>query len=48
MNETLKSVILELADEFRVLPGHGPESTMAIERVNNPYLRRIAQGLSAV
>ena len=48
MNETLKSVILELADDFRVLPGHGPESTMAIERVNNPYLRRIAQGLSAV
>lgn len=48
MNETLKSVILELPDELRVLPGHGPESTMAIERVNNPYLRRIAQGLSAV
>lgn len=48
MNETLRSVILPLPDDFRVLPGHGPESTMEIERVNNPYLRRVAQGLSAV
>ena len=48
MNNTLRSVILPLSDDSRVLPGHGPESTMEIERVNNPYLRRIAQGLSAV
>lgn len=48
MNETLKSIILPLPDDFRVLPGHGPESTMEIERVNNPYLRKVAQGLSAV
>ncbi len=48
MNETLKSIILPLSDESRVLPGHGPESTMEIERVNNPFLRKIAQGLSAV
>ena len=48
MNETLKSVILPLPDEYRVLPGHGPESTMEVERVNNPFLRKVAQGLSAV
>jgi glyoxylase-like metal-dependent hydrolase (beta-lactamase superfamily II) len=48
MNNTLKSVILPLPDDSRLLPGHGPESTMQIERVNNPYLRRVAQGLSAV
>jgi len=48
MNSTLKSVILPLPDDSRLLPGHGPESTMQIERVNNPYLRRVAQGLSAV
>jgi len=48
MNETLKSVILPLSDGSRVLPGHGTESTMEIERANNPFLRRIAQGLSAV
>ena len=48
MNETLRSVILPLPDVSRVLPGHGAESTMEIERVNNPFLRRVAQGLSAV
>jgi glyoxylase-like metal-dependent hydrolase (beta-lactamase superfamily II) len=48
MDETLKSVILQLSDESIVLPGHGPTSTMEIERVNNPFLRRVAQGLSAV
>jgi len=48
MNETLKSVILPLPDASRVMPGHGAESTMEIERVNNPFLRRVAQGLSAV
>ena len=48
MDETLKSVILQLSDDSRVLPGHGPASTMEIERVNNPFLRRVAQGLSAV
>jgi glyoxylase-like metal-dependent hydrolase (beta-lactamase superfamily II) len=48
MNETLRSVILPLPDGSRVLPGHGAESTMEIERVNNPFLRRVAQGLSAV
>jgi len=48
MDETLKSIILQLSDESIVLPGHGPTSTMEIERVNNPFLRRVAQGLSAV
>jgi len=48
MDETLKSIILQLSDESIVLPGHGPASTMEIERVNNPFLRRVAQGLSAV
>lgn len=47
MNETLKNVILPIPDEARVLPGHGPSSTMKIERGTNPYLRRITQGLSA-
>ena len=30
---------LELADDLRVLPGHGPETTVGAERSNNPYLR---------
>lgn len=48
MSETLRDVVLPLPDDARVLPGHGPETTMAIERVTNPFLLRIAQGLDAV
>jgi glyoxylase-like metal-dependent hydrolase (beta-lactamase superfamily II) len=43
MNRSLRDVILPLADDVLVLPGHGPASTMARERVTNPYL----QGLSS-
>jgi glyoxylase-like metal-dependent hydrolase (beta-lactamase superfamily II) len=48
MDSTLRDVILAIDDPTKILPGHGPATTMANERVNNPYLRRIAQGLSAV
>jgi len=47
MNESLRSVILPIDDAAHILPGHGPASTMGIERGTNPYLRRITQGLSA-
>ena len=47
MTETLRDVILPLSDDFRVLPGHGPETTIGLERVNNPFLVRVAQGLNA-
>jgi glyoxylase-like metal-dependent hydrolase (beta-lactamase superfamily II) len=33
---------LELSDEVRVLPGHGPDTTVGRERASNPFL----QGLS--
>jgi glyoxylase-like metal-dependent hydrolase (beta-lactamase superfamily II) len=40
--ETLKSSlrenILTIDDETGIYPGHGPDSTMARERVSNPYL----------
>ena len=39
MNRSLRDVILPLADDVLVLPGHGPASTMARERVTNPYLQ---------
>ena len=48
MDSTLRDVVLGIDDFTKILPGHGPATTMASERVNNPYLRRIAQGLSAV
>jgi len=31
--------LLALPDETRVLPGHGPETTIARERMTNPFLR---------
>jgi len=47
MNSSLLNVIMPLPDEAMVYPGHGPSSTMRIERATNPYLHRIAQGLKA-
>ncbi len=46
MTETLRNVILPLTDDCRILPGHGPESTMARERVNNPFLIRVTERLN--
>lgn len=43
MERSLREVVLPLADSTLVLPGHGPATTMARERVGNPYL----QGLTA-
>ncbi|MCH8629225.1 MBL fold metallo-hydrolase [Arsenicicoccus piscis] len=42
MQRSLRDVVLPLADDTLVLPGHGPATTMARERATNPYL----QGLS--
>lgn len=36
---TLRERILTLPDEVRVLPGHGPETTIGFERAHNPCLR---------
>lgn len=38
------SRLLSLGDGWRVLPGHGPETDLARERVANPYLRGISHG----
>ena len=39
MKKTLKNKILPLQDELIVLPGHGPQTTIARERKKNPYLQ---------
>jgi hydroxyacylglutathione hydrolase len=39
MNESLKNVILPMADDIIVLPGHGPQTTIGQERLTNPFLR---------
>jgi len=42
MNRSLRDVVLALADDVLVLPGHGPATTMARERATNPYLQGLA------
>ena len=37
--ESIQSRLLTLADETRVLPGHGPATTIGEERQNNPFLQ---------
>ena len=32
--------ILPIGDDFALLPGHGPTTTIAAEKANNPYLQR--------
>ena len=39
MRKTLRERILTLPDDLNVLPGHGRQTTIAIERVRNPYLQ---------
>lgn len=39
MRNTLKEKIIKLRDGLYVYPGHGPFTTMKVEKENNPYLR---------
>jgi glyoxylase-like metal-dependent hydrolase (beta-lactamase superfamily II) len=39
MRKTLRERILTLPDSLNVLPGHGGQTTIGIERVRNPYLQ---------
>jgi glyoxylase-like metal-dependent hydrolase (beta-lactamase superfamily II) len=41
MEETLRKKVAPLSDLLQVLPGHGPETTMAFEKKNNPYLKSL-------
>jgi glyoxylase-like metal-dependent hydrolase (beta-lactamase superfamily II) len=36
--KSIREKVLSLPDETRLLPGHGPESTVGHERVHNPFL----------
>jgi glyoxylase-like metal-dependent hydrolase (beta-lactamase superfamily II) len=40
MRRSLRQVVLALDDDWGVWPGHGPATTMATERADNPYLNR--------
>jgi hydroxyacylglutathione hydrolase len=37
--ESMASQVLDLDDDVRVLPGHGPETTIGTERRTNPFLQ---------
>jgi hydroxyacylglutathione hydrolase len=39
--ESIESRLLFLPDDTRVLPGHGPATTIGDERENNPFLQRL-------
>ncbi|HEV2887952.1 MAG TPA: MBL fold metallo-hydrolase [Jatrophihabitans sp.] len=41
MSQSLRTVILPMADEVIVLPGHGPQTTIGRERLTNPFLRNL-------
>jgi glyoxylase-like metal-dependent hydrolase (beta-lactamase superfamily II) len=43
MLQSLSRVILTASDDMRVLPGHGPETTIGRERATNPFLRALVQ-----
>jgi len=38
--ESIRSRLLALPDETRVLPGHGPGTTIGEERTSNPFLQK--------
>ena len=42
MLHSLKAVILPMADETVIYPGHGETTTVGMERSTNPFLRELA------
>jgi glyoxylase-like metal-dependent hydrolase (beta-lactamase superfamily II) len=38
MMSTLKNIIMELPDDMVIHSGHGPKTTMAVEKLTNPFL----------
>jgi glyoxylase-like metal-dependent hydrolase (beta-lactamase superfamily II) len=38
MTHSLENVILPMPDHTRVYPGHGPSTTIGVERATNPFL----------
>ena len=36
---SIKTKLLPLGDDVTIVPGHGPTSTLGLERISNPYLK---------
>ena len=47
MMASLASQVLPMPDRTVVIPGHGPSSTIAVERATNPYLQQAANMAAA-
>lgn len=43
MDRTLRGPVAALDDSLRLLPGHGPTTTMRAERVSNPYVQHLGR-----
>lgn len=41
--ESMQTRVLPLPDDTRILPGHGPATTLAVERRTNPFLLGLVQ-----
>jgi glyoxylase-like metal-dependent hydrolase (beta-lactamase superfamily II) len=39
--ESIKSQLFTLDDDYKVMSGHGPETTIGYEKVNNPFLQGV-------
>lgn len=48
MMRSLARVVLPMDDATVVLPGHGPQTTIAAERASNPFLREVAAGATGL
>ena len=33
-----RAVLAALEGDYQILPGHGPQSMLSVERITNPYL----------
>ena len=44
MMDSLARVCLTLPDETRVLPGHGPQTTIGVERATDRFLAGLGPG----
>jgi glyoxylase-like metal-dependent hydrolase (beta-lactamase superfamily II) len=38
LHESISSKLFTLPDDYKVHPGHGPETTIGYEKINNPFL----------
>jgi glyoxylase-like metal-dependent hydrolase (beta-lactamase superfamily II) len=44
LEHTIRERLFPLGDHLRVLPGHGPETTLGVERITNPFVGEAARG----